>query len=357
MSNRPRSTGLSDVSAVAPPARAAITSATASACWVAMPPCLTGNVVASPATNTSGQPGTRPCSSAGMKPLESLGRPGRPGPRSSGRVTIRPASSSRPLGLSTSRWPSTAAWEPPMNSMPASSRSCCHGVAGCRAEDAQRRRLGGDERHVHVVDSHPANLGGGHQGELVERQRPRRAAGHDEGDVLEVAVLGVGEHPAQRLVRARLAERDRAGVGTGGAGADRDDEVVVGDLLAAGAADDAAVGDDLLAAVDDEAGAEVIGDALQRAVLGVSERERLGDGERAVREVRRGGHERDADPIAGQVVEGDQRLEPGDASSQDHDLAEWGRWRNRSCHSTVGRAGVAAIRGIRASARGRTTER
>ena len=51
--SRPRSTGRNGRGSIAMPAAAAIDSAAASACWAAMPPCLTVNVVMSPAAYTS----------------------------------------------------------------------------------------------------------------------------------------------------------------------------------------------------------------------------------------------------------------------------------------------------------------
>ena len=68
VNSMPRRTGRNGDGATWAPMRAAICSATASACCAASPPCLIGKFVASPAQYTSSRPSTRPCSSTGIKP-------------------------------------------------------------------------------------------------------------------------------------------------------------------------------------------------------------------------------------------------------------------------------------------------
>ena len=69
-----------------------------------------------------------------------------------------------------------------------------------------------------------------------------------------------------------------------------------------------------------ELGAEVAGDVGQRMVGGVAEAERLGHGERPVDEVRLRGEQGDAQVIARELAQRDQRLEGGDAAAGDHDV-------------------------------------
>ena len=59
-SSSPRRMGRNGCGSISAPTDAAITSATASACWAASPPCLIGKAVASPAAKTPSRPASRP---------------------------------------------------------------------------------------------------------------------------------------------------------------------------------------------------------------------------------------------------------------------------------------------------------
>ena len=82
VSSIPRSTGRNGAGSIGAPCRAATCCATASACWSAMPPCLTGKSVASPAAYTPSGPRTPPCSIdrdevVGRRPRHARRAPGR----------------------------------------------------------------------------------------------------------------------------------------------------------------------------------------------------------------------------------------------------------------------------------------
>ena len=86
--------GLKAIGATGAPSSWAMRRATASACWQAIPPCLTGDEPASPTTKTSGRPATRPSTPARTKPCASHGRPGIAGPRCRGSATTRSTATS-----------------------------------------------------------------------------------------------------------------------------------------------------------------------------------------------------------------------------------------------------------------------
>src|SRR5664280_2055456 len=70
----PRSVGVQGAGVTGAPNCAAMSSAAASACWAAMPPCLTEKLVPSPAAYTPSRPSTRLCRSTEMNPSASHGR-------------------------------------------------------------------------------------------------------------------------------------------------------------------------------------------------------------------------------------------------------------------------------------------
>jgi hypothetical protein len=135
--------------------------------------------------------------------------------------------------------------------------------------------------------------------------------------------------------------------------ADRDDEVIVGDLAAAPAAHALLVRPHVGDAVLDEGGSELLRDARQSVRAGVAQREGLRHRHRTVGEVGLGREQRDGDAFAGEVAEGDQRLEGGDPAAGDQDVR-----RSRLGHTrTVGPGSPGSIRRKCGGARGelRTT--
>ena len=71
---------------------------------------------------------------------------------------------------------------------------------------------------------------------------------------------------------------------------------------------------------------------LERGAAGAPERERLGDGKRAVDEVRGGGDEGQLDALAAESAEREERLEAGDAAAGD-DNVMWGGGHVRQGHA------------------------
>jgi hypothetical protein len=89
-----------------------------------------------------------------------------------------------------------------------------HRLASRAAEQLQRLVLRGDERQLDVVELALGEVGRGHQGELVDRQRPDGSPGHDEGDPSRPTGDDLPEEVADSLGVRRAAEGQGAGVGT-----------------------------------------------------------------------------------------------------------------------------------------------
>ena len=121
-------------------------------------------------------------------------------------------------------------------------------------------------------------------GKLVERQRPDGRARRDEGDVLHVALFEVGEDAVEHLVARLVADRLAVVEGRDGAGAERDDEGVVAQPPAAGAAHLVGLRIDGGHGVGDEIGAEVLRDATQGEMHARPQPEGLADLRRPVDE-------------------------------------------------------------------------
>ncbi len=81
-------------------------------------------------------------------------------------------------------------------------------TARARPEDRQRAVLRGDDSHL-KLHLHVIGAPGGHQRELIQRQRPRHPAGRDEHEALDVAGLDVLDDAVQDLVHVRGVDRDR----------------------------------------------------------------------------------------------------------------------------------------------------
>ncbi len=85
-------------------------------------------------------------------------------------------------------------------------------------------------------------------------------------------------------------------------------------------ADPPALGCDGGKAAGQDLGAEVGGDRGEIDVTRAGDRERLGDGHRAVAKLALGREQRDGDAIAGQRAQRHHRLERRDAAAGDHDV-------------------------------------
>ena len=232
VSSIPRSVGRSGLGSTASPSCAAIASTAASACCAAMPPCLIGNVVASPAAYTSFSPVTRPCSSMGMKPCSSQGRPGTSWPSSLGqrdhlldlqrvaRVEAQLAAVD-PLRLHTGPERDAAVRE-----------QVAEHAAGRRPEQRERIRLGARHGQLDADHAGVGQMRSGQQRELVQGQRPVQAGGVDEGQTLNRAGHQPLEHGSKRVHVSRSAEVQRSLQPLAPAGAERDQQRVVGEASA-----------------------------------------------------------------------------------------------------------------------------
>ena len=76
-------------------------------------------------------------------------------------------------------------------------------------------------------DAHVVCAPGRHQGKLVERQRPRDAAGHDERELANVVPLDILDEAVHGLVEVVVVERQRVLIARGDRRAERDHQRVV----------------------------------------------------------------------------------------------------------------------------------
>jgi hypothetical protein len=226
---------------------------------------------------------------------------------------------------------------------------------GCRrAEDLQRRAFRRVDRDPHVVDAHPVRVPGGHQGELVGRQRPVDTGRNHECHVLGVALLDIAQEAAVDLVVAVRSPRQGPGERGFASGADGDHQGVVRQLLA-GAHDRGArpvVHSDQRAV--DEAGSQIVGDRVEPVALRTPAGERLGDRHRPIDELLFRSQQRSLDPLAGQVAQREQGLQTGDATAGDQDPKRAGR-RASHDHTALGTAARSQTGTTRAADRRETS--
>ncbi len=105
------------------------------------------------------------------------------------------------------------------------------GVARRGAEDRQRTVLWRDDRR-RELDAHVGCAPGGHQRELIQRQRPGHAVRRHEREAVDVAALDVLDQAVQGLVHVAIVDRDRVLVTRMRVGAEREHQRVVLDPLA-----------------------------------------------------------------------------------------------------------------------------
>ena len=169
-----------------------------------------------------------------MKPSRVCGRPSRRAPRRRGSATARSARI-RPSGVRRSS-PSanSVTYAEVTSSIAAFVEQLANRVAALASEELERLFLGRDERELDSLDLVGAEMGRGHQRQLVERQRPDRAPGHGEGDPAHVAGDDLLEQGAELLRVRGAAEGQRARNSLGRNGADGDEQGVVGNLADGG---------------------------------------------------------------------------------------------------------------------------
>jgi hypothetical protein len=88
-----------------------------------------------------------------------------------------------------------------------------HRLAPRPPEQLQRRLLWGDEYQLDVSEFALGEVGRGHQGELVDRQRPDRSPGDDESDPPDLTGEDLLEQRAHALGVGWAAEGQGAGDG------------------------------------------------------------------------------------------------------------------------------------------------
>ena len=186
-------------------------------------------------------------------------------------------------------------------------------------EHRQRRLLRAHDRDLDL-GIHVVSAVGGHERELVQRQRPERLPRGHERDLAHVALLDVLHEPAQRATEVAIVDRD----GTVERGlhprAARDHERVVADRRS-GAGRDALLGSvHGRERAGDELGIEVGGDAGELDAARMGDRERLGHRHRAVVKVAPGRQQRDPHAVAGNLAEGHHGLQCRDAAAGDEDV-------------------------------------
>ena len=300
------------------PARPAMSAAATSACCAASPPCLSGRVVMSPTAQTSSAPRTRPKPSTGTKPCSSHGRPGMRGPLKRGSATTRSASTGPSSSSQTAPSPTSVANAAVRTRTPAAASRAATSRLAAAPKTPSGHVLARDDLHVERA---PLRLrpAGGHQGELVQRQRPRDPGRRDEDDPPPgSAARERAQGVADRRDVARAREGERAGERRRRAGAERQQEHVVGHS-----------GPPSRVSTSCSPGRTAVSSSgIQRtprsaAIASHSWRtrrlgaERLGDRERAVGQEAPGGEHGDLDPVAREVLEREQRLERPDPAAGD----------------------------------------
>ena len=200
----------------------------------------------------------------------------------------------------------------------ASAEQFANVFAGPQAEDPQRQVLGADHCELCVLDPGLGEAGLGHQGQLVDRQRPGDRARNHEGDPPKLALPQPPDHAGDRALVADAPERLGARNHRQWLGARAEQEVVVGDLFPFVGEDPAIVRfyrDDAVA-VEGRPG--LAGHIVQVEVDDLPGAERLADQQRPIGEHALRGVQLDLDALAGELAHGEHRLEGGDAATDDH---------------------------------------
>ena len=272
-----------------------------------------------------------------MKPPgDPFGTPGVDGPNSSGSATIRSklrvASTGMKYQLARRRRLTmrrgdgldSIVLEQPL-----------HLVAHLVAKDRQRRVLRRDQRdrrlRIHVIRSLR-----GHERQLVDRKRPRHPAGNNERELVDIPALDVLDQPVQLLVEPRVV--DRLGVAQGGAlgGAHREQQRVVLERFSAGGVHRSFGRVEPLEGVLLVLEADLASDVRQRILLRPAVGERLAHPHGPVDEVGLGGQDGGRDPVSGQVLQGECRLERRDATAGDHNAKSGFGGGGHARHTTNG---------------------
>ena len=175
-----------------------------------------------------------------------------------------------------------------------------HRFGRAAAERLQRPLVGRDERDL-ARGVHAEGALGGHERELVERQRPRRPVGLDEHEAGDVTALDVLHDPVERLAGVAIVEHVGVFVRCRLPAAEGDQHGVVRELVSAGEMHRVLGGIDRVDAVLDPPRSEHRHDRAQRVAARAAERERLAHGKRPVHEAVARIDQRDLDLVAGEA--------------------------------------------------------
>jgi hypothetical protein len=161
-------------------------------------------------------------------------------------------------------------------------------------------------------------VGRGHQGELVNRQRPDRAPWHDEGDPSHLTGDDLPEEVADSLGIRRAAEGQGAGDGRGRDGSAGDKQDVVRNRAAHKGLGQPASGIDAGQCPERKGRTGRRGEFGELELPHLAEAERLRDSERPIPKVRLGRDQLDADAILRKRPQSQGGLEGRDAAARDH---------------------------------------
>ena len=260
--------------------------AAAAACCAARPPCLSGKAVPSPAAQTAVDPEHGAVGIGGEEALPVVRQSADPGSYETGqrndplgldRLTVRDYEPARPgakrNGIGANR-------DAALGQQTRDVRR----DAG--AERLERAVLGRDDDEADIRQSAGgAHVLAGHQRQLVQRQGPGDRGGYGEGHALHAAGVDVVQQRGEGGDVARTGERQGSRNRDVGHGANRDEQRIVVQRVAAHCAHPALLGIDRREPVGPQVSAVVGGDADEIEARRGPGAERLGDRTLALDEV------------------------------------------------------------------------
>jgi hypothetical protein len=170
------------------------------------------------------------------------------------------------------------------------------------------------------VGAHVVGTLGRHEGQLVERQRPRNAKGDDEGDSFHVAGLDVLDQPVHALLGTRRAEGQRALIGNVLDAADGEEEGVVCECLAIAGANFSCSRIDRVDGSSTQHRVGISSETSQGIAGAAGSGERGQDGHRQMHALLVRRDERRLDERTGELSQDERRLDPRRAATADDDL-------------------------------------
>ncbi len=159
----------------------------------------------------------------------------------------------------------------------------------------------------------------GQQHQLVQRQGPGVAGGDREGDAADGTGVDLLEQVLEGETVGRAAKGESAGHRLDRLGPGRDQQRVVGQLLAGARYEHAPLRVHADHRVDAQLGVVVTRDLCKVEARRLAEAERLDHGQGPVGELRLGRDERQVDVPPAEPAKGDQALERREPAARDHD--------------------------------------